>query len=283
VQTCPCGHACWEEPTPDAPATSASLPVPAADTSGQDPDFASALEAFAPPASNGAGPAANRVADSVSEPQVTTGVIPRPEERPVPSATSPATPAWPAGTPTATLPWGLSEEKHVTLRGKLEVGLEHGTWNLRYEPEPAGRPGGLVRLVAPQPLCGCHAGWAAVVEGYLTSFGKDLAFQVDRLTVGPPPARPALPAVLREGAPAPAAGRRSLVGRLEPGIEPGRWNLIYYSDLERRRPVGVVRLVADHPLYGLREGREVRVDGYVTRAGFEQVFQVESIAVAPPR
>jgi hypothetical protein len=209
-----------------------------------------------------------------------------PNEEPASAAVGPPLPVdpWPSRTPATALreePLG-PEGEHRSLRGKLEPGFEHGTWILRYEPESeTRRPWGVVKLVSSQPLCGCHEGWEAQVEGYVTSYGRERAFQVERLVVIPPPVRRVQAAQGWEP-PAPNAKRRSLVGRLEPAGS-GVWNLLYYEDPGSRRPVGVVTLVADQPLYGLREGREVRVEGYVTRVGLVPAFQVESLAMVPPR
>jgi hypothetical protein len=249
------------------------MPVPRAATPDLDPSFDFALRTFAQPVRTESAPlpiaahaGPKQMVEAMPLPQITIGVI-VPEEEPV---------------QTAAFKGGVPDEKPRTLRGRLEPGLERGTWNLRYEPEPGMQlPGGVVKLVAPQPLCGCHAGWEAQVEGHLTLFGWETAFQVESLLVIPPPVQQAQLAAPKEGPPAPGALRRSLVGRLEPGMERGTWNLLYYSDMVSNRPLGVLRLVADQPLNGLREGREVQVEGYVTWVGLEPVFQVESLALRP--
>jgi hypothetical protein len=73
-------------------------------------------------------------------------------------------------------------EVHRTLVGWLEAGAEHGTWFLRCDPEPgSNRRGGVIQLIAPQPLCGCRAGLVVQVEGFLTPYGGEMAFQVERI------------------------------------------------------------------------------------------------------
>jgi hypothetical protein len=218
---------------------------------------------------------------------VTSGVLLIPEQEPAKAAGPEIGPALgysggqqaavEGNAPTAAV------EVRCSLVGRLEVGAERGTWNLRYDPEPgSNRPGDVVMLVAPQPLCGCHEGWQARVDGYRTSFGREQAFQVERLVVIPPPqARPTAPAAVQWQPPVPTAKRFSLVGRLEAGVEGGSWNLRYDPDLQTNRPGGMVKLIAPRPLSGYREGQEVWVEGCVTQVGWETALQVEQMAVVP--
>jgi hypothetical protein len=295
ISTCSCG---WEDQALDTPAApdaaAASVPVPAAEIPTEDPSFAFALRVFTQPGGAPPGPPAgaagwgsDRREDKPASARVSAGVALVPNEEPASAAIGPRLPVdpWPSRTPATALrqePLG-PEGEHRSLRGKLEPGFEPGTWSLRYQPEPeTRRPGGAVLLVSSQPLCGCHEGWEALVEGYPTAYGRERAFQVERLVVIPPPVRRVQAASQRWEPPPPNAKRRSLVGMLEPAGS-GVWNLLYYDDPGSRRPVGVVTLVAEQPLYGLREGREVRVEGYMTRVGLVPAFQVESLAMVPPR
>jgi hypothetical protein len=85
------------------------------------------------------------------------------------------------------LPLPPSEERR-TLVGKLEPGTEGGTWCLRCELDRSiTGSGGLVKLVANQPLSGCRTGLEVRVEGYVTTYGSETAFQVERMARVPPP------------------------------------------------------------------------------------------------
>ncbi len=290
VGGCPGCLASGEDSPASPVADSAPVPVPTAETPARDPAFDFALRTFGQPVPApsrlraGAAPTSPYLPTNTLPQRITTGVIRLPELQPPAAPTAPGLPA-----PTAALQGEVLDEKPRTLRGRLEPGLEPGTWNLRYEAEAGtNRTGGVVKLVAPQPLCGCRKGWEARVEGHLTWFGWEKAFQVERLVVSPPPVSPAQPPVspaqppaTKVSPPEPGEPRRSMVGRLEPGIERGAWDLLFYPNPRSNRPVGVVRLVFEHPLSGLQKGREVQVAGHVTWAGMEPVFQVESLATMP--
>jgi hypothetical protein len=290
VGGCPGCFASGEDSPTSPVADSAPVPVPTAETPARDPAFDCALRTFgqpvpAPPRLPPGTAATSPYLPTKTVPQrITTGVIRLPELQPRAASTAPGLPA-----PTAALQGEVLDEKPQTLRGRLEPGLEPGTWNLRYETEAGtNRTGGVVKLVAPQPLCGCRKDWEARVEGHLTWFGWEKAFQVERLVVSPPPVSPAQqpvspaqPPVSKGGPPGSGERRRSLVGRLEPDTDRGKWDLLYYPNPTSNRPVGVVQLVSEHPLDGLQKGREVQVVGYVTWAGMEPVFQVESLATMP--
>jgi hypothetical protein len=98
-------------------------------------------------------------------------------------------PVGPAVQPAAVPPQPLTPgDKRRSLVGKVEPGAEHGTWNLRYAPEPAtNRAGGVIKLVSSQPLSGFRTGREVQVEGFVTSYGTEMAFQVEHLTMAPSP------------------------------------------------------------------------------------------------
>jgi hypothetical protein len=80
-----------------------------------------------------------------------------------------------------------SREERRSLVGKLEPGAEHGTWNLRCDLESGINPtGSVLKLVSSQPLCGFRTGQQVRVDGYLTSYDRETAFQVEHLTLIPP-------------------------------------------------------------------------------------------------
>ncbi len=93
-----------------------------------------------------------------------------------------------SGTPSPGARWLPSpSEEHRTLVGKLEPGAERGTWFLRYEPDLGNNlRGDAIQLIASQPLSGCRAGLEVRVEGYLTPYRTEMAFQVERITRVPP-------------------------------------------------------------------------------------------------
>jgi hypothetical protein len=70
--------------------------------------------------------------------------------------------------------------------GVLEKGPEVGTWRLRYaRPEEGDRYGGVLTLVAPDPITGYRAGQCLRVEGHVAEDMLKPCYQVERIEVLP--------------------------------------------------------------------------------------------------
>lgn len=78
------------------------------------------------------------------------------------------------------------QSSHLWLLGVLERGPEAGTWSLRYaRPEDSDPHGGVLPLVAPQPILGYRAGQVLRVEGHVVKDALSASYQVERIEAIP--------------------------------------------------------------------------------------------------